>query len=90
MATTVTATAPGYVSQSIYGIFAPIRTPEATIRRLNQEAVQFLNVAATRERLLGSGVEAIGSTPEELADTVKTEMLRMAKLSKDAGVRTEQ
>jgi tripartite-type tricarboxylate transporter receptor subunit TctC len=58
--------------------------------RVNQEAVQFLNIAATRERLLGSGVESIGSTPEELADTVKSEILRMAKLIKDAGVRTEQ
>ena len=87
---TVTSTLPGFVSQNIYGIFAPVKTPETIIRRVNREAVQFLNVPATKELLLANGVEAIGSTPEELADTVKSEMARLAKLNKDAGVRTER
>jgi tripartite-type tricarboxylate transporter receptor subunit TctC len=87
---TVTATLPGFVSQSIYGIFAPVRTPDAIIKRVNREAVQFLNIPATKELLLSNGVEAIGSTPEELADTVKSEMARLAKLIKDAGVQTEK
>ncbi len=87
---TVTSTLPGFVSQNIYGIFAPVKTPDAIIRRVNREAVQFLNISVTKELLLSNGVEAIGSTPEELADTVKSEMARLAKLIKDAGVRTEQ
>ena len=86
----MTSTLPGFVSQNIYGIFAPVKTPDAIIRRVNREAVQFLNIADTKERLLANGVEAIGSTPDELADTVKSEMARLAKLNKDAGVRTEQ
>lgn len=80
---------PGYELVSIQGVFAPSGTPGSVIRRLNQEMVAFLQRPDTRERFLGAGVESLGSTPEALAATVKSEMARIGKVIKEAGIKAE-
>ena len=80
---------PGYQLVSITGIFAPARTPAQVVTRLHQEIVGVLSGAEVRERLFNVGVEVVGSSPAELAVTVKAEMERLGKLIKDAGIRAE-
>jgi tripartite-type tricarboxylate transporter receptor subunit TctC len=80
---------PGYDSVGIYGVFAPAKSPSAIINRLNQEIVRFLKTAEARERFFKSGVEAVSSSPQEFAATIKSEMARMGKVIKDAGIRLE-
>ena len=80
---------PGYESVSTYGIFAPARTPEAVISRLNQEVVQFLKTPKAKEQYLNVGVEVVASSPAEFAATIKSEMTRMAKLIKSAGIKVD-
>ena len=80
---------PGYVSASLGTIFAPAKTPAPLINRLNQEMVRFLRTADAKEQFLRSGVETVGSTPAELAATMKSEMARLGKVIKDAGIREE-
>lgn len=80
---------PGYESISIYGLFAPSRTPAAIIRLLNQESAQFLKTAEVKERFFKVGVETVGSSPEEFAAVIKSDMTKMAKVIKDAGIREE-
>jgi tripartite-type tricarboxylate transporter receptor subunit TctC len=77
---------PGYELVSVQGLFAPARTPEAVIRRLNQEIVPFLQKPETREIFFKAGVETIGSTPEALAARVKSEMERLGKVIREAGI----
>ncbi|MBI4191497.1 MAG: tripartite tricarboxylate transporter substrate binding protein [Betaproteobacteria bacterium] len=79
---------PGYQSVGIYGIFAPAGTPAAVIDRLHQEFVRALNRADVKEKLLNSGVEAVGSTPPQLAAAVKSDMTRLGKLIKDLDIRS--
>ena len=86
---TVAATVAGYESQVMYGVFAPARTPEAIVRRLNQEIVRLVKTAEASERFLNAGVEVVGSSPEQLAAAMKSEMTRMGKLIRDAGIRIE-
>ena len=86
---TVAATLPGYESISTQSILAPAKTPAAIINRLNQEMVRVLNSADIKEKLLAAGVEAYGTSPEELWATMKAEMARMGKVIKDAGIRNE-
>ena len=69
------------------GIFAPAKTPAAIINRLNQEIVRVLNRAEVKEKFFNAGVEVVGSSPEQLAATIKSEMARMGKVIKDAGIR---
>jgi len=80
---------PGYDSISIYGLFAPSRTPAAIIRLLNQESAQFLKTAEVKERFFKAGVETVGSSPEEFAAVIKSDMTKMAKVIRDAGIREE-
>jgi tripartite-type tricarboxylate transporter receptor subunit TctC len=80
---------PGYESQSTTGFFAPAKTPAAVIERINRETVRFLHTQEAKERYLGVGAEPVGSSPEELAAKMKSEMTRMGKVIKDAGIRVE-
>ncbi|MSQ74119.1 MAG: tripartite tricarboxylate transporter substrate binding protein [Betaproteobacteria bacterium] len=79
----------GYESTTIYAMFAPAKTPVALIRRLNQEIVQLLKTPDAKEKLIAGGVEAIGSSPEQLAATVKGDVAKWGKLIKDLGIRAE-
>lgn len=83
---TVAASLPGYEATSVLGVFVPAKTPPAIINRLHQEIVRAVNKPEVKELLFNAGVEVVGSTPEELAATVKLDMARMGKVIKDAGI----
>ena len=80
---------PGYEAVAITGIFAPAKAPGAIINRLSQEIVWVLNQVDVKEKFFNLGVEAVGSSPEQLAATVKSEMARMGKVIKDAGFKAD-
>ena len=80
---------PGYESISINSVFAPANTPAAVINRLNQAIVQVLRGPEVKERFLNAGTETVGSTPAQLAATMKSDMARMGRLIKEAGIRAE-
>ena len=87
--TVAAAGLPGYESISIYGVFAPARTSPAIVKRLNEEIVRVLARADVKEKFLASGVESVGSSPELLAATMKSEIARMGKVIRDAGIRED-
>ena len=84
--TVAAAGLPGYESVSIGLLLAPARTPSAIIRRLNQGVVHVLNQPDVEEKFLNTGVEAASSSPQELAVAMKSDIARMSKLIKDAGI----
>ena len=78
---------PGYEWTQSQSIFAPAKTPAAIINRLNQEIVRLLKTTEAKERLFSVGQEVVGSSPEQLAATIKSEMARVGKVIKDAGIK---
>jgi tripartite-type tricarboxylate transporter receptor subunit TctC len=80
---------PGYESVGIFGIFAPAGTSANIVNRLNQDVVQVINRAEVKEKFLTVGGEVVGSSPEAFAATIKSEMARMGKVIRDAGIRAE-
>lgn len=80
---------PGYESVGRFAIFAPLKTPEAIIARLNQEIVRVLGRSDAIARLNSAGIEAVGSTPEQLTAVIKSEMATLGKVIRDAGMRVE-
>ena len=80
---------PGYESTSTYGVFAPAKTPRAIVDKLNEAIVQFLDRPDVKEKFFNAGMETVGGSPAQLAATVKSEMARMGKVIKDAGIRRE-
>ena len=80
---------PGYESGASYAMFAPAKTPVPIINRLNQEIVRVLNREDVKEKLFSLGTEVVGNSPQQLAVVMKSEMTRMGKLIRDAGIKAE-
>jgi len=83
----IAATLPGYESLAIYGLFAPAGTPPAIIVRLNTVIAQFLARADIQERFAAAGMDAAASTPGQLSASVQTEVARIGKVIRAAGIR---
>lgn len=67
----------------------PAGTPNPIISRLNAEAVRALRTPEMQERISGLRAEPIGSTPEQLASHLCTEVEKLQKAVKAAGLRQE-
>jgi tripartite-type tricarboxylate transporter receptor subunit TctC len=80
---------PGYEAAAMYGLFAPAGSPAAAINRLNQETLRALVRSDVKERFFNAGVETVGTTPDQLFAAIKSEMTRLGKVIKDAGIRGE-
>ena len=71
------------------GMFAPAKTPPAIVTRLSQEIARFVKTPEAQKKFLDSGVEAVGSTPEELATAMNAEIARWGKLIKEVGIKAD-
>ncbi len=80
---------PGYESGATLGIFAPAATPAPILNLLNREIVQFLNMPVTSERLLKASIEVVASSPAQFAAAIRSDMARIGKILRDAGIRTD-
>jgi tripartite-type tricarboxylate transporter receptor subunit TctC len=79
----------GYESSSWYALVAPAGVPASIITRLNREAVRILQLPDVREKLLTQGMDPIGSRPEQLTATIRSEMEKAAKIVRLSGARAE-
>jgi tripartite-type tricarboxylate transporter receptor subunit TctC len=77
---------PGYETNTWNALFAPAGTPPEVVARLNEAAVAVVNDPAVKERLAGVGAVVVGSTSEELAAHVASEVARWKPVIEAAGV----
>ncbi|MBI3918914.1 MAG: tripartite tricarboxylate transporter substrate binding protein [Betaproteobacteria bacterium] len=80
---------PGYETSTWFGMLAPAGTPAAIIGKLNAELLKTLKAPDVVERLAPDGGEAVGSTPEQFAQHIATEIARWRKVARAAGVRIQ-
>jgi len=80
---------PGYECAVQTGMFAPARTAEAIITRLNQEIVRVLGSPDVRKQFAVTGVETVASTPAEFAGKIESDMEKLGKLIRDTGIRSQ-
>jgi tripartite-type tricarboxylate transporter receptor subunit TctC len=69
------------------GVFAPARTPQEIVEKLNREMAAAVAAPAVREKLAALGVEAMPLTPAEFDAHVKAELARYATFAKAAGLK---
>lgn len=86
MPTLAASGVPGYDIESGQFLLAPAGTPASIISQLNQEMLRVLGKAEVKEKLFTAGVEAVGSTPEQVTARIKANQLKWGKLIKDAGI----
>jgi tripartite-type tricarboxylate transporter receptor subunit TctC len=79
----------GYDESTWNGLFAPARAPPAVVARLNAEVLAILKTREMHERLASQGAEPAGTSPGELAAIVKREVVKWAKVIREAGIQPE-
>lgn len=72
-----------------YGIWAPPKTPPATIEALHREFVRVMALPHIRERFQREGAEAVGTPPSEFAAFVKSEVVKWGEVARKAGLKPE-
>ena len=80
---------PGFEVASWYGLLAPAGTPREIITRLHAEVVKAVASPEVRERFQSFGAEPVGSSPEEFATQIKSDIAKWAKVAKAANVRAD-
>jgi tripartite-type tricarboxylate transporter receptor subunit TctC len=77
---------PGFVVSSGFGFVGPAGIPRPIVDRLNDALVKSIRDPANRKALIDQGAEPIGSTVEEHAAIIRTEIEKWRKVTKEAGV----
>ena len=77
---------PGYEASAWNGVAAPLRTPAGVIDRLNREINTAVADAAVKQRLQDLGVDAKGSTPQELHALLVSETAKWKKVVEAAHI----
>jgi tripartite-type tricarboxylate transporter receptor subunit TctC len=88
--TVAEAGVPGFAVSQWYGLLAPAGTPRKTVEFLNREINSLLKHPEVAGRITAEGSEPVGSTPQQLAATIKAERAKWAKVIKQAGIRSEK
>mgnify|MGYP001573866227 FL=1 len=82
-------TLPGYEAILMDGMFAPAGTPASVVNLLRREIAKGLSLPEGKDRLRTAGLEAVGSTPQQLDAKMKSEIAKWGKIIRDTGIRTE-
>ncbi len=80
---------PGYEVTAWNALFAPAGTPATIISRLNQLVRQGLAHPDTKAVMEAQGLDATPSTPDELAQLIKSDLVKWPRVIKAAGIKPE-
>ncbi len=80
---------PEYESVSWGGVMAPAGTSKPVVAKLNAEIVRILKLPDVQDKLSGLGANIVGSTPEEFAKFIKSEIAKWSKVARQAGVKLD-
>ena len=78
---------PGYAVDTWYGLFAPAGTPREIVGKLYEETAKALAQPELKAKLLGAGLEPVGSPPEQFAAYVQAETAKWGKVIRQADIR---
>ena len=80
---------PGYESTIWFGIVVPTGTPSPLVTRLSAAIADAVKQPDMRDRLTSMGYEVSSTTPERMAELVREEMPKWARVVKAAGARVD-
>lgn len=80
---------PKYSFETWFIVFAPAKTPQPLIEKLNAALRQALDTPAVKQRMVKDGFDPMPSTPAEAGQRVQIEMPKWAKLIKERGITAE-
>lgn len=77
---------PGFVVQSLFGFVGPANMPRPVMDKLNGALVAAIRDPQNNRILVERGAEPMGSTPDEHAAAIKSEIAKWRKVAKEAGI----
>ena len=80
---------PGFEFVSWYGLWGPKDLPAAITAKLQRGVAAMLAEPEVKARLTTLGFEAIGSTPDDFAKYIESEMAKYGKIIHDANIKAE-
>jgi len=80
---------PGFEVTAWFGFMAPANTPPAIVNKIHTDVVKAMALPDVRERMLTQAAEPVGSTPQEYAAFISTEIAKWAKVVKQSGAKVE-
>ena len=77
----------GFEMAAWQAVYAPKGTPKTIVDRLNAEILKILQTPDVREKMIAAtGIEVVGSSPQELTKLMQSEIPRWAGLIRKSGV----
>jgi tripartite-type tricarboxylate transporter receptor subunit TctC len=80
---------PGIAGDGWIGVLVPAGTAKEIIVVLHRQIVQIMSESDLRDRLIATGYDPIGNTPEEFAQVIKAELESWGKLIRAAHIKVE-
>lgn len=81
--------APGFSMGAWQGVVVPAGTPAPVVEKLNAEIRRALQSPEMQKQLKAQGAQTLGSTPEEYAAYIKSEIARWGEVVKAANVKLD-
>jgi tripartite-type tricarboxylate transporter receptor subunit TctC len=79
----------GYETTIWLGLFAPAKTPPAIIQKFHKEITDAVNSVEYKDKLAALDLQPRASSGPELANYLKTDLAKWAKVVKEAGIKAE-
>ena len=86
---TIGETVPGFGATPWYGMFAPAGTPKNILLQIQNDVAKALDAKDAQDRLATLGCEPFKGTGDQLAQIVKSDLVRWAKIVKDSGAKID-
>jgi tripartite-type tricarboxylate transporter receptor subunit TctC len=81
---------PGFEAVPWFGLLAPAGTPATVIEKIHGETQRCLRLPQVRTRFQELGLDMVGSSPEEFAAVIRTEIPQWARVIKGAGIKVNE
>ena len=88
-APTIGETVAGFGATPWYGMFAPAGTPKDIVQQIQNDVNKVLDAKDAQDRLATLGCEPFKGTGEQLAQIVRSDLVRWAKIVKESGAKMD-
>ena len=86
MPTVAEAGVPGYEVENWVGLLAPAGLDAKILARLHDEVLAIMNAPNNRQKLIASGFEPVGSTPDSFTAQLGGDVKKWGEIARQAGV----
>ena len=86
---TIGETVPGYQAEAFQGVVAPGGVPRAIVDKLAAEFASIVRLREVGERFEADGAIPVGSSPQQFAAFLRSEMSKWSKVIKNANIQLE-